>query len=120
MAQIIKDRSLRYVRDAYKLTRCNASSKEGRRVYFEAIDDIKQSFRKPLGKDPSDEAVMRTLVFVLQDDDSLTDHISGYEGSSALTGEDMWEKVTLAAAGAMLQAYATAVEKREWPLETEQ
>lgn len=116
MTQIIKDRSLRYVRDEYKLTNWVKSIKERRHVYFEAIDDIKQTLFKPLGNDPSAEAIMQTLVFVLQEDDSLTDHVFGYEGSSALTGEEMWEKVTLAAAGAMLQAYELAVQKREWPV----
>ena len=115
--RVQKSPALRVVRDTYELDKwAKGMVSEQRRRYFELIDAIVEKLGaiSRTGGPPTDEQIMEAIGWGLAEDDSLTSHVMPH-GGTALTSDDEWDKIFSAAAGAVLQEHATAVDKGEWP-----
>ena len=113
--RVLKSRAQRVVRDNFKLKSWADAYEDQWSTYFKLIDKIYEGFRElKQGTDPTDEQVMEALTWGLQEDDTLTDHVAATR-ATVLKDEEEWDKITLAAAGTLLQKYVNKVEKGEWP-----
>jgi hypothetical protein len=113
--RVLKSPALRVVRDHYELDKwAKRMPAEQRRKYFELIDVVVEKMTELKGSGPTDEQLIQAVSWATEEDDTVTTQVMKNPGT-ALTDEKEWDKIFQAAAGAVLQEHATAVDKGEWP-----